>query len=137
MQRQPRSDQRGEDRRGSGQHSEFESARDAFAHHAETRIGDAGRARIGQQRDVFPRGEAFGDLVRALRLVVFVQADQRAADGVVFEQDGGVTGILSGDAIGFAQDAQGAQGDILQVPDGSGDESQQGIKNPRSGGWPV
>ena len=122
---------------GPGQHGEFQSACDALAHHAEARIGDAGRSRIGEQRDVFPRGKASGDLVRTLRLVMLVQADQRAADGVVFEQDSRVTCVFRGDAVGFAQDAQGAQGDILQIPDGSGDESQQGIKNPRSSGWPA
>ena len=44
---------------------------------------------------------------------------------MMFEQDGGMAGVLGGNDIRFAQNAQGAQGDVFQIPDWAGNESEQ------------
>jgi hypothetical protein len=72
-----------------------------------------------------------------LGFVVFVQTEERTADAVVLEQNGRVACVLGGYDICFAQDAKGPQGDVLEVPDGSGDEGEQAPRIPRSNGWPA
>lgn len=47
-----------------------------------------------------------------------------------------MTGVLGGDEVAFAEDAEGAQGDVLEVPDGSGDEVERsGNERWRRGGF--
>ena len=61
------------------------------------------------------RGEFFG----ALRLIVIVIAHRRLVDIVVIQQFARLPRVFARDQIGFAQHADGAIGDVLQVPDGS------------------
>ena len=65
------------------------------------------------------RAEQFGG---AARFVVLVVADERLADPEMLEQVQRMAGILAGDHVRLLQDIDGAQGDIGQVADGSGDE---------------
>jgi hypothetical protein len=44
----------------------------------------------------------------------------------------GLAGVLAGDAIGGAKNAQGAEGDVLEIADGSGYEVKAGGQ-----GWVV
>ena len=46
-------------------------------------------------------------------------------DAVVVQQLAGLAGILASHQVHFAEDAQGAQGDVLEVADGSGDEIER------------
>jgi hypothetical protein len=54
--------------------------------------------------------------------VVQVVADGGGCDAEVVEKLLGLARVLAGDAIGGAQDAEGAEGDVLEVADGGGDE---------------
>ena len=47
-----------------------------------------------------------------------------------------MTGVLGCDEVAFAEDSEGAQGDVLEVPDGGGDEVERsGDEWWRSGGF--
>ena len=58
------------------------------------------------------------------RLVVLMQARRGRRDGVVLKEPRGAAGVLRRDHRNFAEDPQGAQRDILEVADGSGDHIQ-------------
>ena len=80
-------------------------------------VGDERHACIADERDgraVFHGQDEFGS---AGDLVVFVVADQRLADVVMIQELQGVASIFAGDLIHFFQDAQGAEGDVLQIAD--------------------
>lgn len=49
-------------------------------------------------------------------------ADERLLNAVAGEQEACVTGVLGGDEIGLVEDAQGAEGNILHIPDGRADD---------------
>ena len=85
-------------------------------------IGDAGRARVADDGDARARPERCGEFNGAGGLVVLVVADGGRADTEVVEQLLRLARVLAGDAVDRAQDAQGAQGDVLQIADGRGDE---------------
>lgn len=50
--------------------------------------------------------------------------DVAPTDPVAGEQLAGTTGVLGGDDVGLAQDAQGAQRDVLHVADGRADDEE-------------
>ena len=59
-------------------------------------------------------------------LVVQVVADGGGADFEVIEELLGLAGVFAGDAVGLAQDAECAEGDVFEIADGSGDEIEAG-----------
>jgi hypothetical protein len=55
-----------------------------------------------------------------------VVADGGGADLEVVEEFLGLAGVFAGDAVGGAQDAEGSEGEVLEVADGGGDEIEAG-----------
>ena len=55
-----------------------------------------------------------------------VVADGRGFDFEVIEEFLGLAGVFAGDAVGLAQDAEGAEGDVFEIADGSGDQVETG-----------
>ncbi len=99
-------------------------------------VGDAWGAGVGDERDGGACTEAVGDLGGASGLVEPEVGDHGLPDVEVLQELAGVAGILGGDEVALAEDAEGAQGDILEVPDGGGDEVQRaGGKRWRSGSF--
>ena len=92
---------------------------------AESGIGDAGHAGVGDQRDLgaaFEIDDQFGGFGH---LVVLVIADQSRLDAVMAEQLQGLARVLAGDQVDFFEDAQGAQRDVFEIADGRGDEVER------------
>ena len=77
---------------------------------------------VADDGDARARLERGGKLDGAGGLIVLVVADGGRADTEVVEQLLRLARVLAGDAVDRAQDAQGAQGDVLQIADGRGDE---------------
>ena len=92
--------------------------------------GDEAIAWIAHERHAGVTDEGdFGALLHgedefrgAGHFVVLVIADERFADFVVGEEFLRVTGVLAGDLVGFFENAEGAEGDVLEVADGGADE---------------
>jgi len=56
-----------------------------------------------------------------------VIGDEGLVDVVVIEEFPAVTGVFAGDPIDLVfQNAEGADGDVLKIPDGGGDEIECG-----------
>ena len=91
---------------------------DGSAHQAVSGIGHQRHAGIGNQRDHGAGDQARCEFFGALRLVVVVIAHGRLVNIVVIQQFARLPRIFARDQIGFAQHADGAIGDVLQVPDG-------------------
>jgi len=51
-------------------------------------------------------------------------ADEGLRDAIMVQELGRVAGVLCGDDIDLFEDAQRPQGDVLEVPDGGGDDIQ-------------
>ncbi len=51
-----------------------------------------------------------------------VIADGRGFDFEVIQELLGLARVFAGDAVGLAQDAEGAEGDVFEIADGSGDQ---------------
>jgi hypothetical protein len=62
--------------------------------------------------------EEFGG---ARHFVVLVVADERLANFVVVEEFLRVARVFAGDLVDFFEDAQGAEGDVLEIANGGGD----------------
>jgi len=77
-------------------------------------------AGIRDQRDRLPLADPFDRARRALALVVLVQRDEPRLDSQVREQPAGVARVLRGDDVRRLERLDRAQGDVAQVPDGSG-----------------
>ena len=92
---------------------------------AESGIGDAGHAGVGDERDLgsaFEVDDQFGGLGH---LVVLVIADQSRLDAVMAEQLQGLPRVFAGDQVNFFEHAQGAQGDVFEIADGGGDQIER------------
>ena len=76
VRRQTGGNQRGDDRRGPWQHLEVEVAVDAGSDQSKPRIGDRGRAGVGDEGDVVAALDPLGQIPGALRLVPLVVGDQ-------------------------------------------------------------
>ena len=107
---------------GAGDGEDGDAGTDGGGGDLATGIGDAGRARVADDGDARVRPERGGQLDGAAHLVVLVVADGRRADVEVVEQLLRLARVLTGDAVDRAQDAEGAQGDVLQIADGRSDE---------------
>ena len=73
-----------------------------------------------------PDLERFDQFGGAMPLVVLVAAHGRRGDGEVVEQLLRLARVFAGDAVGAPEDIEGAQGDVAEVADGSGDEVEAG-----------
>ena len=94
----------------------------AQGHQAEAGVGNQGHPGVGNQgnlRSLLQRDQQFR---RAGHLVVFVVAYGGLSNLVMIQKNLGVAGVLAGDLIHFAKDAEGSQGDVLQVADRCSDQ---------------
>ena len=91
---------------------------DGGAHQAVSGVGHQRHAGIGNQRDHGAGDQARREFLGALRLIVVVIAHRRLVNIVVIQQFARLPRVFARDQIGFAQHADGAIGDVLQVPDG-------------------
>jgi len=136
---EPRGDQRGEDRRRSGDRLDPVSRLDRRAHQRETGVGEQRRPRVGDHRDGLARRQRVEDPRQALPLVVLVQRDERLLHPQVGEQPARVAGVLAGDEVGLGQRARGARREVLEVADRGRDEEQPAghRRNPTARGFDV
>src|SRR5262249_38771786 len=102
-------------RPGHGHHPHAVGAR--LAHQQHARVGNAGRPGVGDERDRGAGGERAEELAAAGQLVVLVVADGRLVDVEVREERARPPRVLAGDQVGLAQDAERAQGDVLEIAD--------------------
>ena len=57
---------------------------------------------------------------------MFVKAIRGGFDFEVVEELLGLAGVFATDAVGAAEDVEGAEGDVAEVADGCGDEVEAG-----------
>ena len=105
---------------------------DGERNQAESGVGDAGHARVGDQCDLgsaFEIDDKFGGLGH---LVVLVVADGARLDAVMAEEFQGLARVFAGDQVNFLEHAQGAQGDVFEIADGRGDEIERRASDGRA-----
>ena len=117
--------QRGERGRGTRHGLHRDAGIDGGAHQAVAGVGDQRHAGVGDQRDHGAADEAGSEFFGALRLVVVVIAHRRLVDIVVIQQFARLPRVFARDQVGLAQHADGAIGDVLEVPDGRRHEVEQ------------
>ena len=86
-----------------------------LAHQKKPWVGDGWRACIGHQGQGLPCLNALSDAFHHLMLVADVEGCHGLADFEMPQKVARCTGVLSQDAIHFLQDADGSQGDVLEV----------------------
>jgi hypothetical protein len=114
--------ERREERGGAGYGNNRNLVAKAESDQAVAGVGDQRHARIADQSDFRALLESDEKFRRARHLVVLVIAHKRLRDFVVIQELLRVAGVFAGDLAGFAQDAQGAQGDVFKIADGRSDE---------------
>jgi hypothetical protein len=114
--------ERREERGGAGDGNHRDFVAKAESDQAVAGIGNQRHARVADESDFRALLESDEKFRRARHLVVLVIAHERLRDFVVSQELLRVAGVFAGNLVGFAQDAQGAQGDVLEIADGRGDE---------------
>ena len=112
----------GEERGGTGNGDDRDAMANGESDQAMAGIGDEGHASITDQCNggTFFHGEhEFGS---AGEFVMLVVADERLMDLEMIQEFEGVAGVFAGDLLNFFENAQGAEGDVFEVADGSGDQ---------------
>ena len=71
---------------------------------------------------VWPSDQPADQIFGPPRLAVLVVGDEGRGDLEVGQEGAGVPGVFRRHQVGFAEEAQGAQGDVFQVADGRGDD---------------
>ena len=108
--------QGGHQGRRTGDHLHGNPLRDGVPHQVVSRVRDGGSAGVGDERHALPFAEAPQDPRPRPRLVVLVEDDHRRADLVAVQQLHRPPRVLAGDHRRLLEDAHGAEGDVLQVP---------------------
>src|SRR6185312_15506338 len=90
------------------------------------RIGDAGRAGVGDDGNARAGFQFRDELLGASSFVVLVVADGGRRDLEMVEELLRLAGVLAGDAVAGAQHTQGAQRYVFEIADGRGDELEAG-----------
>ena len=94
----------------------------------ETRIADAGRAGIGNERDRLALLELHDQLGGPCQLIVLVIAGGALFDCVMIEQLLGLAGVLAGDEADLFQNAQGSKGNVFEVADWGADQVKGSVR---------
>jgi len=123
---QPRDRDERRQRRRTRDRDHRHARRQRSAHQVIARVGEAGRARIGDQGDRGARLQPLDDQGSPPPLHGVVVAGERPLDPVPGEENARAAGVLGRDQIDFAQHAERTQRDILEVPDGGGNH----VENP-------
>ncbi len=82
------------------------------------RVGNERHSRVAHQCDLRALLHRQDQLRRASQFIVFVVADQRLMDIVMSEKLLSVPRVFACDFVGFLEDAQGTEGDVLEIADG-------------------
>ena len=114
---QAREHQRGEWRRGAGQHGYRDAARVRFADQTETRIRDQRGSRVADQRDDLSGLDARDQGRSRLGGVVVVIRGQATRDAVRGQQLARHARVLAGYEVGGAKRIERTQRDIAQIAD--------------------
>ena len=125
--------QRGDERASAGHGFDAKAGGKGGFHHAFTGIADTGRAGVRHEGDLRTTPEPFEYFLAAFGLVELKVTEERSRDFEVFEQSSGPPRILGGYHIAFAQGAQGAERDVLQITNGRGDEVERAGDEGRRG----
>jgi len=80
-----------------------------------SRVGDAGRAAVGDEGDVVAASQDGEHSVEPLALAEFVDRDHRKLEAAVRQELGGASGVFAGDERRACQDVPGARREIVQV----------------------
>ena len=116
----PRGRERGDGGAGSRYRHYGDPCGHGVAHQLKAGIGDAGSPGVGDERHAKPLLQPFQDVIPFEVLVVVEVRGERPGDAEMGQQLPGMAGVFRRDQIGFLQDAQGAQRDVLQIPDRRG-----------------
>jgi hypothetical protein len=111
---------------GSGDGIDRDACGDGGLGEPSAGVADTGHAGVRDYGDALTGLEGGDQFNRALALVVLMQAYGGGGDFEVVEQLLGLACVFAGDAVGRAQDAQGAEGDVLKVADRRADEIETG-----------
>ena len=122
----PARDQRADGGVRAGDGEDGDARRDGCRRNLAAGVGDAGGSRVADHGDARAGLERAGKFGGAAGLVVHVVADRGRANGEVVEQFLGLARVLAGNFVYRSQHAQRAQGDVLEVADGSGHEVKAG-----------
>src|SRR5262249_49918143 len=82
-------------------------------------VADEGHACVRDEGDFGTLLHGEDEFGRAGHFVVFVIGDERLRDFVVGEEFLGVASVFAGDLVGLFENAEGAEGDVFQIADGS------------------
>src|SRR6185437_14881877 len=119
-------DEGGERCTGSGDGVDGDTGGDGFRDEFGSGVGDGRGTGVGDEGDACAGFELVEELLGAAGLVVQVVADGGCGDAEVVEKLRGLAGVFAGDAVGGAQNAKRAEGDVFEVADGRGDEVETG-----------
>lgn len=108
-----------------------EAAFDAQAQKSVAWIGDAWHSGIGNEGDMFSGLEIEDEFGGAFGLVVGVVGDEGFRDAEMFEEDGGVPGVLGGDDVGGFECLDGPVGDVAEIAYGGCYEGEHGATSLR------
>jgi len=98
---------------------------DRGANQSFARIGNSGRARVADERDVIPALEPRDERRGFCNFIVLVEARCRRCDPVARQQLRGATRVFRRDDRNGAKHAQRPHGDVFEVADGSGHHEQR------------
>ena len=129
-------DEGGEGGVGSGDGEDRNAGGDGGLNELGAGVGDAGSAGVRDDGDAGAGLELGYKLLGALGLVEEMVAEGGGDDLKVVEEFLRLARVFAGDLVGLAQDAKGAQGDVLEVADGGGDEIEAGGEGFGFGGHP-
>src|SRR5512143_839101 len=121
--RQAGGDERRDGRGGSGDRHDLMAGVDRGTNELLARIGERGRSRVRDERDVPATVQLPDELDRLPAVVeVGVRREVLRLDPVAPQQDLRVSGVLARDHVHLLQDPERAMRDVLEVPDGRRDE---------------
>ena len=112
----------GEERCRTGNGDDRDAMANGESDQAMAGIGDEGHASITDQCDGGTSFHGEHEFGSAGEFVVLVVADERLMDLEMIQEFEGVAGVFAGDLLDFFENAQGAEGDVFEVADGSGDQ---------------
>ena len=117
--------QRGDGGAGPRHGDDRDAFRAGVAHQPVARVGHGRSPRVGDEGHVAAGAQGREDLPALPALVVLEVRRDRRRDAVGAEQHGRAARVLAGDERHLAQDADGPQRDVLEVPQRGGHDVQR------------
>ena len=99
---------------------------DGEGNQSKSGVGDAGHPSVSNKRDTGSAFEIDNEFRSARHLVVLVVAHGFRFDGVVVQQLLSLASVFAGNDIGFFEDAERAERDVLEIADRRADEVETG-----------